>query len=156
MSDQWAAAQQLVGRWEGPATGRPGTGRQVREYKPILGGQFILGTDETRWEPSSEQPDGSLHEDLSILYLDRAADQLVLRGFYSEGLVHEYRCVEAAPDGSRLVFEAGQVEGGPPGMRARETLVFLAPDVLESTFELAMPAADFEPYTHQRLTRANG
>jgi len=33
---------------------------------------------------------------------------------------------------------------GPPGMRARETLVFDGPDDLESTFELAMPGGAFE------------
>jgi hypothetical protein len=32
-----------------------------------------------------------------------------MRGFYGEGFVHDYRCVDAAPDGSRLVFEADQV-----------------------------------------------
>jgi hypothetical protein len=65
----------------------PRSGQQVREYRPILAGRFILGTDETRWEPSPEEPDGSLREDLSVLCLDRAAGQLVMRGFYSEGLV---------------------------------------------------------------------
>jgi hypothetical protein len=151
MSDPWANAQRLLGRWEGPATGRPGTGHQIREYKLILGGQFILGTDETRWEPSAEQPAGDLHEDLSVLSFDRPAGQLVMRGFYGEGVVHEYRCVEALEDGSRLVFEASQVENGPPGMRGRETIEFVGPDEIESTFELAMPGGDFEPYTHERL-----
>jgi hypothetical protein len=79
-----------------------------------------------------------------------------MRGFYSEGLVHPYRSVEIAADGSRLVFEANQVEGGPPGMRARETLLFDRADRLESTFELAMPGGGFEPYTHEQLTRTNG
>ena len=124
MSDQWGAAQQLVGRWEGRASGRPGSGHQVREYTPILAGRFVLGTDETRWEPSPEEPDGNLHEDLSVLYLDRAADQLVMRSFYSEGLVHEYRCVEAAPDGARLVFEAAQGRGRASGhARPRDACV---------------------------------
>ena len=81
MSDPWANAQRLPGRWEGPATGRPGTGHQIREYKLILRGQFILGTDETRWEPSTEQPAGDLHEDLSVISFDRAAGQLVMWGF---------------------------------------------------------------------------
>jgi hypothetical protein len=152
MSDPWAAAQRLVGRWEGPATGRPGAGHQVREYKPILKGHFILGTDETLWEQAAGQP-AEVHQDLSVLGVDRASGQLLMRAFYSEGLVHEYRCVDAAADGSRLVFEAGQVENGPAGMRARETLVFVGPDEVESTFELAMPGGDFEPYTHERLTR---
>ena len=81
MSDPWANAQRLLGRWEGPATGRPGTGHQTHEYKLILRGQFILGTDETRWEPSTEQPAGDLHEDLSVISFDRAAGQLVMWGF---------------------------------------------------------------------------
>jgi len=154
MADQWTAIQRLLGRWEGPATGRPGTGHQVREYRPILEGRFILGTDETHWDAGTEEPDGSLHEDLSILSLDRAAGQLVMRSFYSEGLVHEYRCIDTVEAGSRLVFVADHVEGGPEGMRARETLVFHGPDALESTFELAMPGRDFEPYTHEQLIRS--
>jgi hypothetical protein len=153
MVDSWAVAQRLLGTWEGPATGRPGIGRQVREYKSVLQGRFILGTDETRWEPTPEQPDGFIHEGLAVLGRDRAAGQLVIRSFHGEGFVHEYRCVEAAPDGSRMVFEADQVENGPSGMRARETLMFDGPDDLESTFELAMPDGTFEPYTHERLRR---
>ena len=63
--------------------------------------------------------------------------------FYSERFIHEYRCRELA-DGPRFVFEAPQVEGGPPGMRARETIVLAGPDTLESTFEMVMPGGDFE------------
>lgn len=124
MVDPWTTAQRLLGRWEGPATGRPGVGRQVREYRLILRDQFILGTDETRWVPTPEEPDGPFHEDLCVLGLDRAAGQVVMRSFQGEGFVHEYRCAPIEGDGSRVVFEAAQVENGPPGMRARETLVF--------------------------------
>jgi hypothetical protein len=153
MVDQWAAAQRLLGRWEGPASGRPGSGRQIREYTSILKGRFILGTDETRWVPTPDEPQGLVHEDLAVLGMDRAAGQLVMRSFHGEGFVHEYRCVDAGLDGSRMVFEAAQVENGPAGMRARETIVFGGPDDLESTFELAMPGGSFEPYTHERLRR---
>jgi hypothetical protein len=152
MTDLWNAAQRLIGRWEGPATGRPGKGRQVREYKSILAGHFIQGSDQTHWDPSTEEPNGSLHEGLAVLSFDRRAGELVMRSFYSEGLIHDYRC-RATDDESRLVFEAAQVEGGPPGMRARETIVLTGSDALESTFELAMPGGDFESYTFERLTR---
>ena len=40
-------------------------------------------------------------------------------------------------------------------MRARETIEFLAPDEIESTFELAMPGGDFESYTHERLKKTH-
>jgi hypothetical protein len=77
----------------------------------------------------------------------------VKRSFYSEGFVHDYRCIEAAPDGSRFVFEAAGVENGPPGMRARDTLSFAADGELEAQFELAMPGQDYESYTVERLMR---
>jgi hypothetical protein len=67
-----------------------------------------------------------------------------MRSFQGEGSVHGYRCVEGAPDGSRMVFEAVRVENGPPGMRAREALLFGGPDELESTVDLAMPGGLFE------------
>jgi hypothetical protein len=151
MADLWAAAQRLLGSWEGPATGRPGRGHQVREYKLVLKDHFILGSDVTEWEPTAEEPGGLHHEGLAILSFDRASGALVMRNFYSEGFIHEYRCNDLA-DGSKFVFEA-QVEGGPPGMRARETIVLVTPDTLESTFELAMLGGDFESYTFERLTR---
>jgi hypothetical protein len=151
MADLWAAAQRLLGRWEGPATGRPGRGHQVREYQLMLKDHFILGNDVTEWEPTAEEPAGLRHEDLAIVSFDRASGALVMRNFFSEGFFHEYRCNELA-DGSRFVFNA-PVEGGPPGMRARETIVLVAPDILESTFELAMPGGDYESYTSERLTR---
>jgi hypothetical protein len=155
MADLWLEARRLLGRWEGPATGRPGTGRQVREYKSILRDHFILSSDVTDWEPTADEPAGLHHEGLGVLSFDRSSGGLVLRSYYSEGFIHEYRCRVLA-DGPRFVFEARQVEGGPPGMRARETIVLDGPDTLGSTFELAMPGGDFESYTFERLTRTAG
>lgn len=155
MTDIWAAAQGLVGRWEGRAGGRPGIGRQVREYKLILNGRFIMGTNETLWEPTADEPAGEVHEDLTMIGLDGGASQLVMRAFYSEGFVNEYRCVESTNDGRRLVFESDRTENGPPGMRARETLSLIEADELESTFEIAMPGADFALYTHESLRRTD-
>jgi len=153
MTDQWAVVQRLLGRWEGTASGKPGTGSQVRRYESVLRGTFIMGTDKTRWQPSEGQPDGETHEDICLLSYDRAAGQAVMRSFFVEGFACEYRCVEAAADGSRLVFEASEVENGPSGMRARETFAFIGPDEFESTFELAQAGGDFAPYTTERLTR---
>lgn len=154
MSDPWTMAQRLIGVWEGPATGRPGSGVQRREYKSVLDGHFLLGTNQTRWE-ASPSAEAFVHEDISVLSADRGTGELRLLGFYSEGLVHDYRCREAGADGSRLVFEAVQVEGGPPGMRARETIELVGDDGLRTTFELAMPGGGFEPYTHEELHRTD-
>jgi hypothetical protein len=153
VTDQWAILQRLLGRWEGTSSGTPGTGSQVRRYEAVLRGTFIMGTDKTRWQPTEAQPDGETHEDLCLLSYDRAAGQVVMRSFFVEGFACEYRSIEAAADGSRLVFQADRVENGPPGMKARETFVFIGPDEFESTFELAQGDGDFAPYTTERLVR---
>jgi hypothetical protein len=153
MNDQWAAVQRLLGRWQGTATGRPGMGTQVREYRPILGGAFILAENRTAWQAAAGEPEAAPHEDMSVLSFDRGEGRLVMRSFYIEGFVHDYRCVDASPDGSRFVFEAARIENGPPGMRARDTLVLADDGALEATFELAMPGEGFETYTVERLTR---
>jgi hypothetical protein len=41
-------------------------------------------------------------------------------------------------------------------MRARETIVLLGPNTLQSTFELAMPGGDYMSCTFERLTRTAG
>jgi hypothetical protein len=156
MSDQWSHVQKLLGRWQGTATGRPGTGTQLREYRSILGGAFILETNKTTWQAAGSADATPPHEDMAVISFDRAAGQLVMRSFYIEGFEHDYRCVDAAADGSRFVFQAAVVENGPTGMRARDTLAFAPDGSLEATFELAMPGEGFETYTTERLTRVDG
>lgn len=152
MSDQWATAQRLIGRWEGTATGKPGEGAQVRTYAAALRGGFIMGTNRTIWEPTAEEPDGEIHEDINILSFDRGGGTAVMRSFFVEGFACEYRCVDSA-DGVGLVFRADVIENGPPGMRARETISLVGDDRLESVFELAMRDGPFEPYSSEVLHR---
>ena len=151
MTDQWAMVQRLLGRWEGTASGKPGSGSQVRRYEAVLRGAFVMGTNKTRWQPTDADPEGETHEDLSLLGYDRSAGQAVMHAFFVEGFVCEYRCVAA--DADRLVFEADRVQNGPAGMRARETFVFLGPLEFESIFALAQGDGDFAPYTTERLIR---
>lgn len=153
MTDQWALVQRLLGRWEGTAAGAPGSGSQVRQYEAVLRGTFVLATNKTRWQPTVADPEGETHEDLSFLSLDRSTGQAVMHAFIVEGFACEYRCIAADQD--RLVFEANRVQNGPAGMRARETLVFLNVDELQSTFELAEAGGDFAPYTTERPTRVH-
>jgi hypothetical protein len=153
VSDQWTAIQRLIGRWQGTASGEPGTGRQVRVYESALRGKFITGRNRTEWEPTTEDPDGEIHEDTSYIGFDKAAGQLVMRSFFVEGFYCEYRCIEMAADGSRFVFEADSVENGPSGLRARESLTFIGTDRLESAFALAEGGADFATYSTESLRR---
>lgn len=153
--DQWAAVLRLLGRWEGTATGNPGSGNQVRRYELVLRGRFVLGTTKSDWLPTEADPEGEAHEDLCLISYDRAAGQAVMRSFFVEGFACEYRCVELSGDLSRIVFEADVVENGPGGLRARETFLFHTDDDLESHFDLANGSAEFKSYTVERLQRVS-
>jgi hypothetical protein len=151
MTDPWVTVQRLIGRWEGTASGKPGSGSQTRRYEAVLRGTFVMGMNKTHWQPTEADPEGETHEDLSVLGQDRSTGRPVMDSFFVEGFACEYRCVDA--DDDRLVFEADQVRNGPPGMRARETFAFLDADAFESTFELAQGDGPFTPYTTERLRR---
>ena len=151
--DQWAAVQRLLGRWEGTATGKPGSGSQVRQYELVLRGKFLMGTTKSLWLPTDEDPEGEAHEDLCMISYDASAKQAVMRSFFVEGFACDYRCVELSADRKQLVFLADAVENGPNGLRARETFIFLTDDELESRFDLASETKEFTSYTVERLHR---
>jgi len=151
--DIWAPFRALVGSWVGEASGHPGHGQQERRYEFILRGRFLMCTNKTVWEPTPENKDGEVHEDIAIISLDRGAKRFRMRSFYVESFFSEYECREIRDDARTFVFVADAVENGPAGMRARDTLRVLADDRFSSTFEIAMPGEDFAPYTEDLLRR---
>ena len=151
--EQWVAVQRLLGRWEGTATGKPGSGSQVRQYQLVLRGKFIMGTTKSLWIPTDHDPEGEAHEDLCLISYDASEQRAVMRSFFVEGFACEYRCVELSADRTRLVFQADVVENGPKGLRARETFIFHSGDELESQFDLATDTKEFASYTVERLHR---
>ena len=147
-----APLEWLVGTWRGSSEGHPGRGSQERRYEGVLRGQFLMGTNRTVWSPTEAHPDGEVHEDLSLIGFDRATGRFVMHVFYVERVVAVYECEpQSAPES--WVFTAARVQNGPAGMRSRETLARRG-DLLESTFELAMPGKGFSPYTRETLVRA--
>jgi hypothetical protein len=152
MSESLAELTWLLGEWQGVAEGEPGKGRQVRRYELVLRGEFLMGTNRTVWQPKPGAADGEVHEDLSIISLDRAASQLIMHVFYVERFVATYAC-DPRGEPNEGVFTADRVQNGAPGMRSRETFVRRADDELESRFELAMADKPFALYTHEILRR---
>lgn len=49
-SDPWAALRAFEGKWEGPASGKPGKGFSSREYRFELSGHFLSQRDKAVYE----------------------------------------------------------------------------------------------------------
>jgi hypothetical protein len=137
----------LVGTWRGTSTGEPGNGSVSRVCERILNDRFVECRSTVIYPPQEKNPKGETHVERAIYSFDKKAKKLRLRQFHGEGFVNSY--VEAAP----LTFETNEIENIPPGWRARETYKPVSPDVLEETFELAMPGKEFAVYSGSKLER---
>jgi hypothetical protein len=148
----WDPVRPLLGRWEGSAEGRPGTGKATREYRFVLNQRYIEIRNQSAYPAQPKNPKGEVHEDWGMISFDRVRKKLVLRQFHIEGFVNQY-VQESTADG-RLVFVSESIENIPAGFRARETYTFAGPDEFTERFELAEPGKDFEPYSTTRFRRA--
>jgi uncharacterized damage-inducible protein DinB len=145
---RWERLRGLIGRWEGTAEGKSGTGRTVREYRLELDGRAIAGTNTVVYPKEK-------HEDRSWFTYDRNRKEIALRQFHGEGFVNEYRTGGTAA-GEAIQFTSYAIDNIGEGWRARETYTFRGPDEVVEVFELAAPGKEFETYSRTTLRRAGG
>jgi hypothetical protein len=153
VNDALKPLEWLLGKWEGSASGEPGSGKQQRRYELVLRGEFIMGSNHTIWVPKAGETEGEVHEDISVFSFDRTAGHFVMHMFYVERFVGEFVAAEQT-DPNQWVFTAARLQNGPAGMQARETFTRQA-DTLDSRFDLAMPGKGWAPYTHETLLRVD-
>ena len=134
----------LIGKWVGEGTaetGQAGTG--YCSFEPALQGRVLVRKNHSEYPATKDHPAIS-HDDLMIIYPDRATQQL--RAFYTdnEGNVIHYT-VTASGDGKGAVF-LGDAEAG--ARRYRLTYALVQPEHMTITFEMAPPG---KPDQFQRL-----
>lgn len=149
--DVWAPVRFLVGTWDGDASGQPGTGKSVREYKFVLNGRFLEVRNRSTYPAQPKNPKGEIHEDWGIISYDRTRKTHILRQFHTEGYVNQFVAEPTGQGGLRFSSEA--IENIPSGYRARETYTVTGPDSFVERFELAEPGKDFELYSETRFSR---
>jgi hypothetical protein len=152
-ADPWQPVRALVGRWDGEASGQPGSGKSEREYRFTLKDRYIQITSKTTYPPQEKNPNGEVHEDVGFFSYDKIAQKLVLRQFHIEGFVNHYVLDSVSEDGRALVFVTAAIENIPPGWRGRETYRIVSDDEFIETFALAEPGKEFATYSETRFRR---
>jgi hypothetical protein len=152
-ADPWQLVRTLVGRWDGEASGEPGSGKSGREYRFTLKDRYIQITSKTTYPPQEKNPNGEVHEDVGFFSYDKIAQKLVLRQFHIEGFVNHYVLDSVSEDGRTLVFVTAAIENIPPGWRGRETYRIVSDDEFIETFALAEPGKEFTTYSETRFRR---
>jgi hypothetical protein len=127
----WSSLKFLVGTWVGEGTaesGQPGGGYCSFNFE--LDGKILVRKNHSEYPASSERP-AITHDDVMIIYFDRASQSV--RAFYTdnEGNVIHY---SVSGDGKSAVF-LGDVEPAAP--RYRLTYKLTQPGHVTLTFEMA-------------------
>ena len=151
-SDPWAPLRALEGKWEGPSSGKPGTGTTSRDYRFQMNGKFLFQRDVSTYQPKDPAAKPLIHEDFGIFSYDTDLKKVVWRQFHSEGLVNEYVLDSVSADGKSLEFVTTRIENL-PGSRAKKLYHVLSSTEIDETFLLAPPGKDFDLYTVAHLKR---
>jgi hypothetical protein len=131
-SDPWAPLRVFEGKWEGPTSGKPGTGSTTREFRFEMNGRFLSQRDRSVYQQPDPAAKPLVHEDFGFFSYDANLKKVVWRQFHSEELVNEYTLNSVSPDGSALEFDTTRIENL-PGFRAINRYRIVSADEIEET-----------------------
>lgn len=84
--------QFLIGEWEGIGAGDPGSGKGVFSFALDLQNKVIVRKNYAEYPPTAGRP-AVRHDDLIVIYLDRASNQFLANYFDSEGQQISYKVI---------------------------------------------------------------
>ena len=124
----------LIGEWEGVGEGGPGSGKGVFSFAFDLQSKAIVRKNYAEYPSTASRP-AIRHDDLIIIYLDRASNQILANYFDSEGQQIIYR-VTFSSDRQAVTFLS---EASASQRRYRLSYLKLKDGTLSGKFEIAPP-----------------
>ena len=133
----------LEGEWQGYSGMGERTNLNHKTFAFEQAGKYLVERTISMFpvegEPTVEY---ETHQDMAVFYAIGGA--LRAKSFFVEGFVQS-STVTVEEDGARVVIESTEVEGGPPGMRARLIYRRAADDRMTGTFELDWSGEGYAP-----------
>jgi hypothetical protein len=146
--------ENLIGKWEGTGEGFSSSKSIIEsEFNWIMNKQFIEVRNRSVFEPTSQNPEGEIHEDWGILSFDNARKKVVFRQFHIEGFYNEYLLSDSLSDDKTLIFETERIENFVPGGRARFTIHIISANSVETLFDVGFPGKEMACYGRNQLKR---
>lgn len=149
----WMLLKPFVGTWKGQGEGQPGKGKYERSYQFILNKRFIEISNKSTYPPSTQHPNGEVHEDIGYFSYDNARKAFMLRQFHVEGFVVQYKLDSITADKKILVFVSEAIENIPAGFKTKETYRIINENEIEETFEISELGKEYSIYTRVKLIR---
>ena len=126
--------QFLIGEWEGVGEGGPGAGKGVFKFAFDLQNKAIVRKNYAQYPSTASRP-AVRHDDLMVIYVDRAANQILANYFDSEGQQIIYK-VTPSSDHEAVTFLSEPSASQP---RYRLSYRKLEDGTLSGKFEIAPP-----------------
>jgi hypothetical protein len=124
----------LIGEWEGVGEGGPGSGKGLFSFAFDLQNKVIVRRNYAEYPPTDGRP-AVRHDDLIVIYLDRASNQILANYFDSEGQQINYK-VTPSSDHEAVTFLSEASASQP---RYRLSYKKLKDGTLSGKFEIAPP-----------------
>ncbi len=144
----------LVGVWDGSGEGFGNSKSKITaEYTWLMNKQYIEMKHHSEFEPTEENAEGEVHEDLGILSFDKDRNVAVFRQFHNEGYFTEYILNDSISSPEVLVFETTHIENFVPGGKARFTIKTLSDSEIETVFDVGFPGKDMACFGTNRMKK---
>lgn len=124
----------LIGEWEGVGGGGPGMGSGTFSFAFDLQNKAIVRKNHAEYPATAGRPAVG-HDDLMVIYLDGASNQILANYFDSEGQQISYRVMPSS-DHEAVTFLSGT---STPRPRFRLSYRKLKDGTLSGKFEIAPP-----------------
>ena len=144
----------VLGQWAGTGTGF-GNSTSVIEshFISIMDGRYIEVKNDSKFEPTENNPEGENHVDWGIISYDKSRKKIVYRQFNNEGYVNQYVLNDSLSDDSTAVFETEKIENFVDGGKARLTIKKKSQNEIETIFDVSFPGREFACFGTNKLKR---
>jgi len=144
----------ILGEWHGTGSGFGNDKSKIESsFQLIMEGKYIEVKNESRFEPSSDKPDGEYHIDKGFISFDNNRMLIVFRQFNNEGYVNQYVLNDSISNDSILVFETENLENFVAGGKARWIIKKISETKIETTFDVSFPNKEYTCFGINSLTR---
>ncbi|MBU0741518.1 hypothetical protein KKG45_06675 [bacterium] len=150
----WVAAADLSdlawleGEWQGYSLMGETSNVNHKEFRFAQAGRYLVERTLAMFPPAEPSTDYETHQDMTVFYA--IGGELRSKGFFAEGLVQSSA---VTVDGPRVIIESTEVEGGPPGMRARLVYERAGYDRFTGVFEVDWSGGGYECYQTYEFSR---
>lgn len=146
----------LIGKWEGTGSGFSSSTSVIHsEFNWMWNKQFIEIKNHSEFKPTTENPEGEIHDDWGVVSYDKSRNTYVFRQFHGEGFVNQYILNDSLSTDKSFIFESEIIENFVPGGTARFTINIKKDTQIETLFDVGFPGKEMACFGNNQLKKNN-